>query len=256
MKQRRRLIQHDLAFRSTELRNPDGKWTKDVAGGVVKRLLDPPEHYSHFQAAHARLKADRSFAKATGEPDFESNPDAAFSTTGPARGWGMYQTQVYQKINNYLRTGEGGSIDVSPDPKTRKMGTTAEIAAEVNQAFDRWGYKTTKPMTLYRVVGGDSHKVSDLAPGTTYVEKGVSSTSESAGEVSGYLDGSKIKKPELIEIDVPIGTTLLGGYAQGIEIMLRPGTKFKVTGHYEADYGGQGTPHRMTKATIVEDETL
>lgn len=213
------LVAHDV---SQEARDTKGKWIR------VRLSLA-----SLTAEKEAQAIADKAFQKAerVSYPDpFIDNPDVTMEVKGAPKAWGAYQCQMYTQINHYLRTGEDSTLHDG-------LGKASVLAKDMDKAFDEMGYTTKTPITLYRVEAGEHVvKASDFKVGQTYTDKGVISTGSDPDQVAGFLDAPMVAgniqvKSEhafLLQIRVPTGTRVLGGYDGGIETMLRPGTKFKV----------------------------
>lgn len=155
-------------------------------------------------------------------------PDSSEDESYAAGLWEQYQNpQLYGLINKTLRTKKTEPGD--PDYKTVKKIT--------DTMFAKASVKTTEPMTVFRALrSGDIDWWKKLAPGTTFEDDGIISTTAHNRFAAGWLqldetgnevDAGKVNDV-VMEIRVPTGTPIVGGDPQFIETMLRPGSKFKI----------------------------
>lgn len=146
------------------------------------------------------------------------------------KSWALYQVDgPYQAMNGYLRHGQEKYY-------SRSIGTTfdgKELAAGMQKAFDEYGTNTTTPTTVFRGTRpSPSVNYAEFSPGDVFTEKGIMSTAVDRDNVMGFLDtygmGKVSSENSVLELHLPTGQRVLGGYTGGIETMLPPGTKFKV----------------------------
>jgi hypothetical protein len=199
---------------------------------------------------HKELRHDAGIGGYFGE-----QPQLATEMTpgNPARAWAFYQTQPYQQINHYLRTGENNPGDWF-DAKTE--------AKAIGKAFDVMGVDTPKPFKLYRGLSskGQHDWNKEIQVGQTYQDLGVTSTATSVNDVTAFLQSNNLDmnaaSDVMLEIHVPKGTRVLAGSPVGSELMLKPGTKFRVlkkgivTGH--AYFDGAGSTFTKYVVEIVK----
>lgn len=171
--------------------------------------------------------AERAWREDHGQSFEDGVDDVLYDSPSPIRSWGMYQVEGgYEAINGYLRSG----LDTGFKGESSK-----QLSDDMIKAFDTMGYKTEQDGTVYRTV--DDHvPLSSFKPGGTFTDKGVISTATSTDDIGNFLayqaldahlESAKLKH-SLLQINVPKGTQVLGGTTSGFELMLKPGTKFKV----------------------------
>lgn len=166
----------------------------------------------------------------------------------PERSWGLYQMGgYYHHINEYLRTGH------SSQP-TEQFGDPAKLAEGMRRAFDEWGIDTPRPITTYRGVsesGGFNY--GDLKVGQVFTDKGVISTAPDKAEAGGFMSGPFGVTDWwitgiMLEIHVPKGVRVLGGSVDSNELMLAPGTRFRVVSR--GSISVRTDPNTMDKTTF------
>lgn len=227
----------DLAFDPTEPRDAHGRWGH--GGGVAtlehaaEATLDA-EDFEHQQTM-AQHRATAHWAQETGEMDFYSSAsDVLMMERSPLKSWATYALDGgYQAINGQLRHGDPGPRFGVMNPKDGLKEPASELAEDMVKAFETMGYTTKEPGTLFRMVDADKVPIGD--EGSTFIDKGVSSTAALTDDIASLLDTPQqgqasldTSNPVLLQIRVPAGTRVLGGAFGGIETMLAPGTKYKV----------------------------
>lgn len=171
--------------------------------------------------------------------------------------WQEYQSpEQYSHIQYILRTGQRDSEYPGTDPAEMK-----KIAALM---FDKGGYTTERPMTVFRALKSDANTpdwAEKFKPGTEFSDKGIISTTAHLRFSEGWLTNdakgrhNRTPGPEdvVVEIRLPKGQRIVGGDPQFIETMLPPGTRMKVVSANETGAepvnplgGERGTPFQYT----------
>lgn len=164
----------------------------------------------------------------------------------PKGAWQEYQNpELYSHIQYMLRTGQRDTEYDGIDPK--------DMRKYVDEMFQRGGYTTTKPMTVFRALkskrassfepGDDTSGVDwaeKLKPGTEFTDKGIVSTTAHMRFSQGWLmndaQGRENREPQkndvVLEIRLPKGQRVVGGDPQFIETMLPPNTRLRVKESY------------------------
>lgn len=255
-----------LAFNADQPRDSHGRWVGHKPRGVGAMLdamgkaegsKPTKRSFGDFRVSQleAQAHAERVFKDAPGVyTGLFNDPDQTMDMPPcPERSWAAYQMEGgYQTINGYLRNGEhipwNNITDESPE----------QLANDMLKAFDKMGYDTQKPGTLYRVnVGGHAVPYESLKPGAVFTDKGVISTTAQTSDAAGFYEQEElaghVEQPYLEEIHVPAGTRVLGGARGSIETMLRPGTRFKVIGTQtkEIQAHWMGMENRVRLPTVI-----
>lgn len=212
--------------------------------------VGPGEQDSVKQQEMAQRHAERwqedAFTRMGGE-EVAGNED---SEGGAAVAWCTYQMPMYySQMNNVLRSGKGKADIAFGNDDVLFTADYTLTQSLVKQFFQKGGTTTTKPMTVYRALRttgkpnakGRINWAETLKPGTTFEEKGISSSTAFKRLAQGWLglSGSASAREDtktlpiddvVLEVHVPVGSRIVGGTSGFIETMLPPGTKYKITG--------------------------
>jgi hypothetical protein len=263
----------DLAFNPHEKRDAHGEWTRGGkvlkaadasllspayegqmkpkrAGAVNKKLPGEP---SYADVAEAYGWQERDAGGSDGKPattqaihqqglaqihaktwESDVGMDAPDDEQYAASLWQQYQSpSLYSQINETLRENRQVSVKGAKGPKPDDM------RRYVGVMFDKGGYTTTAPMTVYRALKTDPGPIDwkkKLTPGSTFTDAGLVSTTAQPNFAQGWLrldhDGGS-GRPEdeddvVMEVHLPKGTRIVGGDPQFVETMLKPDSKFKI----------------------------
>ncbi len=143
-----------------------------------------------------------------------------------------YSEQGYRGVNSHLRG--------APDPRNPEY--FAQLAKDVSRVLDEQvAAGRVTPGTVYRQV--DNARYANLKPGSEFSDPAVLSTSQ---HEMGARSLERVEKPLLLELEQQTGVPNLRKSATGRvnderEVLIRPGTKFRVVSESERNVFGQPT---------------
>lgn len=215
-----------------ELFTPHGEY-KDAQAFSEKIRMLPTEA---FKKENGWNPIDASDISTTQADKFFMQP------ANPLKAWLLYQTAgSYNEINDALRG--------HPHPYTEYDGTN--LSKKIPAAFKEYGAPTTDNFSFYRGVKNRAgFDISQFQVGSVFEEKGVVSTSPDFNEVLSFeADNRTIEQGNMavIELQTPKGTQVLGGMEGTIEVMMAPGTKYRVTDVKQGEHIGNYTQADGTK---------
>jgi hypothetical protein len=131
----------------------------------------------------------------------------------------------YEWLNKALRNGDRGALEAHAPTNGSQM-TYQQIADHLHAALDQT--RTKRDLVSYR--GVKAGAIPKLQVGDEITDDGFISTSMDPGEAQGFsqeLGGDK-GGATVFEISVPAGTHALAGEKSEHELLLRPGSTFRV----------------------------